>query len=421
MQTMLNVINEIAAKYHIEFGMPKSNILKIGKKECITMMPLGSQAMTLTTEYKYLGFNQTNKNKLEKHIKYTKAKTEGAYQKILKVAGDSLFKGIELKTIWELIDCEVAAIALNTSEVWDPTPKENKEHNQILDNIIKRTLKTPRSTPREALYIETGMLDLEARRHKNRINMRKRVMEKSTESTKITMNAPVKGGWSELTDALDARYGTANKGKEAVSKLVGIGFQKKIHTDGEEKSKIKYLLEGRQKNMEVNKKAEYLEWLNRNKASAVFLTRTRMFPAKNNFRSAHPSLTCRFCPHDEETQEHLLQECPGVHSDETTKVKKEDFFPQKFEYPKIWQTAANIEKVLEKIKKEEEPRKKRAKYKPKYPCTKCEKACRNGQNSIECDGCQKWTHLKCTNLTIQAFIDLSQDQQATWHCATCGQ
>ena len=265
-----------------------------------------------------------------------------------------VFKGIELKTIWELIDCEVAAIALNTSEVWDPTPKENKEHNQILDNIIKRTLKTPRSTPREALYIETGMLDLEARRHKNRINMRKRVMEKSTESTKITMNAPVKGGWSELTDALDARYGTANKGKEAVSKLVGIGFQKKIHTDGEEKSKIKYLLEGRQKNMEVNKKAEYLEWLNRNKASAVFLTRTRMFPAKNNFRSALPSLTCRFCPHDEETQEHLLQECPGVHSDETTKVKKEDFFPQKFEYPKIWQTAANIEKVLEKIKKEEE-------------------------------------------------------------------
>ena len=62
MQTMLNVINEIAAKYHIEFGMPKSNILKIGKKECITMMPLGSQAMTLTTEYKYRGFNQTKKN-----------------------------------------------------------------------------------------------------------------------------------------------------------------------------------------------------------------------------------------------------------------------------------------------------------------------------------------------------------------------
>ena len=72
-----------------------------------------------------------------------------------------------------------------------------------------------------------------------------------------------------------------------------------------------------------------------------------MFPAKNNFRSAYPSLTCRFCPHDEETQEHLLQECPGMHLDETTKVKKEDFFPQKFEYPKIWQTAANIEKVLE--------------------------------------------------------------------------
>ena len=46
LQQMLNVINEIAAEYHIEFGMPKSNILKIGKEEAITLMPLGEQAMT---------------------------------------------------------------------------------------------------------------------------------------------------------------------------------------------------------------------------------------------------------------------------------------------------------------------------------------------------------------------------------------
>ena len=95
------------------------------------------------------------------------------------MAGDSLFKGIELKVIWELIECEITAIALNTAEVWDPKAKENKDHNQILDNVLKRTLRTPRTTPREALYIETGILDLEARRIKARINTVQRVNKKA--------------------------------------------------------------------------------------------------------------------------------------------------------------------------------------------------------------------------------------------------
>ena len=39
-------------------------------------------------------------------------------------------------------------------EVWNPTKKENQADNKILDDIIKRTLKVPMTTPRETLYIE---------------------------------------------------------------------------------------------------------------------------------------------------------------------------------------------------------------------------------------------------------------------------
>jgi len=49
-----------------------------GRKEAITMVPLGHQAMTQTTKYKYLGFNQTDDNKLDTHINETRSKTEGA-------------------------------------------------------------------------------------------------------------------------------------------------------------------------------------------------------------------------------------------------------------------------------------------------------------------------------------------------------
>ena len=80
LQEMLNVINEIAAEYHIVFGMARSQVLKIGRAEAITMMPLGNQAMTQTNTYKYLGSHQNNKNKLTQHLKTTKSKTSISLQ-----------------------------------------------------------------------------------------------------------------------------------------------------------------------------------------------------------------------------------------------------------------------------------------------------------------------------------------------------
>ena len=217
LQEMLNVINDIAAKYHIEFGMPKSNIMKVaGKEEAIVLMPLGEQAMTQTTKYKYLGYTQTSKNNLQEHLKATRGKTTGAYQKMLQVAGDEQFKNIELQTIWELIETEIAPIALNTAEVWNPTKAENKAHNKILDDIIKRTLKVPMQTPREALYIELGILDLEWRRKRNRINMEHRINKKGSETTKTAMNANIKGGWKEITDEINRTIKTESNTKSHI-------------------------------------------------------------------------------------------------------------------------------------------------------------------------------------------------------------
>ena len=57
-------------------------------------------------------------------------------------------------------------LKMGKSETWETTKKENKETNQILDNILKRLLKVQNSTPREALYIETGIVDIEHTRKK---------------------------------------------------------------------------------------------------------------------------------------------------------------------------------------------------------------------------------------------------------------
>ena len=416
LQEMLNVINEIAAEYHIEFGMAKSQVLKVGKEEAITMMPLGNQAMTQTNTYKYLGFHQTSKNKLTQHLKATKSKCEGAYQKILNVAGDKLFKGIQLKVIWELIEAEITAIALNTSEIWEPDKQENKQHNAILDNIIKRVLKVPRTTPREVLYMELGILDLESRRIKNRINMENRVNKKGSETTKIAMNAPIKNGWKEHTDALNTEIGSTNNSKTHIKEKINKHHRTNINQSGAGKSKVQFLLTGTRGNWKVNQRPQYLDTLTRNQASALFKARTRMFPAKNNFRGAHSDNTCRFCTKATETQEHLFNECTTLHANNTTKVTYEEIFATNTTTQASKQTANKLQHILEEIENlEPKPITKTN----KYPCTACTKQCRINQQSIECTDCKAWTHIKCTNLTPLQFQNHTDNPNETWKCNKC--
>ena len=132
-----------------------------------------------------------------------------------------------------------------------------------------------------------------------------------------------------------------------------------------------------------------------------------MLPANNNFRLAFPDLKCRFCPSQEETQEHLLEECPRLHLNEESKTPKSDLFkPYDRDTAK---TAEKIQRIVEKLEEDKGPLAKRTKA--KFPCIECKKQCRNGQNCIECETCKEWVHLKCTHLTIAQFTDIIADEK----------
>ena len=54
------------------------------------------------------------------------------------------------------------------------TKKEERKINQIQENIIRRILMVPQSTPIDTLYTETGLLDITTIITKNRFNMEKK-------------------------------------------------------------------------------------------------------------------------------------------------------------------------------------------------------------------------------------------------------
>ena len=133
-----------------------------------------------------------SKGNLADHINDVKGKAEAAYQTMLTIAGNKHFHNIQMKAIWKMVETCIIPIITYGGETRTPTKKETKELNNILDNIIKRILMVPRTTPREVLYIETGIMDIEHICMRNRVNMEKKTRHESRQS-----NIQSEGKWSQ--------------------------------------------------------------------------------------------------------------------------------------------------------------------------------------------------------------------------------
>ena len=57
-------------------------------------------------------------------ISESKRKAEGALQTILTIAGDPTLKGIQMETIWKLIETCIIPIITYACELWGPNKEE---------------------------------------------------------------------------------------------------------------------------------------------------------------------------------------------------------------------------------------------------------------------------------------------------------
>ena len=204
-QQLLDITNDTSLKYHVEYGMPKTNYLRIGGKKDPVEMKLGQNTLKETEKYTYLGEINNNKMNLKDQIQAIGRKVEAAYQTIIAVTGDREFRGIKMASIWTLVNTCIVPIITYGSETWVTTKTEKKNLNQILDKIIRRILMTPGSTPREALYIETGLLDIETTADSKRLNMKARLnRDKSNMMNEVLKNP--KCQWANITSEIMKAY-----------------------------------------------------------------------------------------------------------------------------------------------------------------------------------------------------------------------
>jgi hypothetical protein len=357
LQKMLDIVSELAGRYHIEYGEAKSKIMKIGKKGDKPNFKLGPMTLQYTDKYKYLGQVNNGKNNADHHIEETKGKSEAAFQTSQMIAGNSNFNGIEMEAFWEMIETCVIPIITYSGTTWNLNKKQTKDINQILDTILKRTLMVPPTTPREVIYMETGFMDIQTLNKRNRIGMEERIKRNPNKLTDLVTKQEITNGWTdqnmkireEMRISDEDTQGKRTKVKKTITQRTKIYFKHKIEEDGKEKSKVNFLKQGLQ-TWTPGKRPAYMNKMNRQQVSTLFKARTRMLEVKNNYRGMYPNNVCRMCNLQEETQEHILETCTSIHKDNTLRTTKEDTFQDNID--NLIETVARIQKTMEIVNKQ---------------------------------------------------------------------
>ena len=319
-QTLPSITNNTANKYRIQFGQEKSKLLIIGKDNTNPTIKLGDMIIDPSETYKYLGETLNTKNNINDHIKEIERKTEAALKSALYIAGDDNYQGIEMETIWTLIESCIIPIIIYGSETWDINQNQTKRLNRILDNIIKRILNLPQSTPRECLYYELGTLDIEHRIITKRLNYATTLLIKNPDNLREILQAANPKSWIQKTtqqarsvglDLNTLRHISAKNRKVSLKESITKSMNDKHNTEGQNKSKFKFLTT----NSETRRSAKpsYLYKLPKEQARAIFMARTRMIKVKTNYKNMYTNTICRGCGLKEETQ-HVLEEFTSIHT-----------------------------------------------------------------------------------------------------------
>jgi hypothetical protein len=207
----------------------------------------------------------------------------------------------------------------------------------ILHQAIKRILKTPTTTPRECITMETGIWDIEKHVIKkqimyyHKIRFNKQANNPATETLMHhdnPWNKQVNKYLNQLNiKETDLEQLTRTQLKIKIHTKLKEQLVKQVTTAGEHKTKVRELISTKTLcQITTMKRPDYMDKLTRHETSLIFRTRASMLPLKANFKATHADTTCRWCKTTKETQEHILTQCPQLKIHITQVVTYESYF-----------------------------------------------------------------------------------------------
>ena len=336
------------------FGAAKCKVIRRGRGKK-SALKLNDEVLEEVSTYKYLGEVINNKGNLADHITEIEKKVRGATAAILAETGNTEFKGIKMKAIWQMVDAIIIPIMTYSCEGWTTNKEEIKKLQTIFNEAMKTILYLPQGTPTTILLNETGNLPIEYIIKKKQILQAKRIDEMKEESLIKDATKTTHSIWKEkvekTAEELQLKDIVSITNKNSLKRLIQDEISTKILDDieneSQNKTKVKHWKE-RKDNILVGKRPEYMDKLTRKQCNAIIKTRSSMLAAKANFKRANETNpACRFCAKEEETQEHVLQHCPKVEN-RTTTIEYQEIFKEETE--RLKEITAEIIRIEEVMK-----------------------------------------------------------------------
>ena len=218
--------------------------------------------------------------------------------------------------IWKLFHSCIIPIITYGAEIWTPTKNEEETLQRILNNVLKRILRTPITTPAEIVIAETGIWDIEPQIMKKQLICYHKIKTKGQEenlTNKIALDP--KNPWKKIIENtlkkinvnnIDLLEKTHKNAKILVNQKLKEYQINKIYNAAGKKSKVEDYVWNKTHET-IIQKPTHMNNLTRKECTGIFAVRSRMLKVKGNYKNKYPNPTCRWCTLTNETQEHILK------------------------------------------------------------------------------------------------------------------
>ena len=341
---------------------------------------IGEEIMEEKDEEKYLGDVISKDGRNLKNIKARINKGKGIVKKIL-----NILEGIPVGKLYY----QVAVILRNSllvssiicnSEAWFSLTESDLNLLETVDvSLLRSILKAPKSTPKEMLFMELGLVPLRDIIRERRLNFLFYILSQEADSMVFNVfqsqcENRTKRDWV-TTVINDMEVLGLNVTFSEIQAMTKIKWKNIVKNRIKENS-LKYLENMKQKyskvmdlkhmNLTIQKYfLPTVQEISEEEIQMIFKMRSQVTKLKMNMKSAYDSYECKVCEKDDETQQHVY-ECKEIWKIKGKNIEnipqyekiKNGSVSEQVEVARIFKENLNVHenfKYKEELKSQEEP------------------------------------------------------------------
>ena len=290
-----------------------------GKSRTGDSWNLGKTQLTSCITYKYLGETISNDFTLKTHLEIKAREVRAALSTLQAVTKDAVISQMPLDATLQIIKTCIISSITYAAESWNASRTEIQTAQKLQNDIVRRALSIPVSTPLCVVRMDTGIYPIQATTDRQKLmyfwtaNNSTNILLKQVLSTQDmyfsyghTWLSTVKGLLDKYHITLDCCKCSKSRWKNEVKRATQNYYNKETQEEAASMSKGKDLAQCK---TSINQE-KYIVTLPKALARLILLSRCNMLPIKSHMSYKwRDNMSCRLCEDQVEDLDHLTTAC----------------------------------------------------------------------------------------------------------------